>query len=179
MPTTIITNKESLMMHIDCAIAQESDQWPELDFKHIEKTITATLKAAEFEEESSEYEISLLLTDDIGIQALNREYRDKDKPTNVLSFPQDDPFAAQAGILGDIILAYETIKREAIDHKKSFDDHLTHLIIHGTLHLIGYDHITENEAQIMEALEVKILSQFGIKNPYDFSENCEKLTEAC
>lgn len=112
-------------------------------------------------------EISLLLTDDAGIQELNRDWRNKDKPTNVLSFPAP----AVPGIpgprpLGDIAVAYETVAREAEEEKKPFENHLTHLLIHGLLHLLGYDHELEAEAEIMEGLEVKALASLGIADPY-------------
>lgn len=97
-------------------------------------------------------EISILLTDDKTIQDLNKTYRNKDIPTNVLSFETQD-----SEMLGDIVLAFETIAREATEQKKIFEYHLTHLLIHGTLHLIGYDHITESDAEKMEAKEETLL----------------------
>lgn len=105
-------------------------------------------------------ELSVVFTSDIHVQILNHEYRGKDKPTNVLSFPQDMP------MLGDIVLAYETIERESVEQKKSFEDHLTHLLVHGALHLLGYDHEDDKEAEEMEALEIEILAGLDIKNPY-------------
>lgn len=119
-------------------------------------------------------EISVLFTSDAAIQILNRDYRGKDKPTNVLSFAQnedcDDPLFSIPGEpkhIGDIILAYETIHREAEEQNKSLENHLSHMIIHGTLHLLGYDHEDDEEANIMQDLEIKILSGQGIKNPYE------------
>lgn len=115
------------------------------------------------------FELSMVFTDDAEIQTLNRDYREKDKPTNVLSFPQVDwddvpplPFLG----LGDNVFAYETIVREAQEQDKSVKDHLAHLIIHGLLHLCGYDHMEDDEAEEMEALEVEILSKLSIQNPY-------------
>ncbi len=107
-------------------------------------------------------EVSLVLTDDASIRALNRNYRSKDKPTNILSFPTIEA----PGLLGDIILARETIIAEAQRADKRLPDHLTHLIIHGLLHLLGYDHIQAQEADIMEAIEIKALAKLGIANPY-------------
>ena len=118
------------------------------------------------------FEVSLVLTSNNEIQKLNATYRGKDKPTNVLSFPSGlfKPNEKQQQLpvlpLGDVILAYEIIQQEALEQDISFQDHLSHLLIHGYLHLLGYDHEVDSEAEIMEALEVKHLQELGIKNPY-------------
>jgi probable rRNA maturation factor len=112
-------------------------------------------------------ELSLLFTDDAAIRELNRTWRAQDKPTNVLSFPAADPDAlARAPLLGDIVLAYETIRREAEAERKNFNDHLTHLIVHGFLHLVGYDHEVDADAEVMEARERAILARLHIADPY-------------
>ncbi len=118
-----------------------------------------------------EAEISVMLTDDAGIRKLNSTWRGIDKPTNVLSFPA--PETAGAGesgiaprILGDIAIAYETARNEADEAQKPFAHHLSHLAVHGFLHLIGYDHEQDDEAEAMEALEQQILAQLGIPDPY-------------
>ncbi|NIJ35685.1 putative rRNA maturation factor [Sphingopyxis panaciterrae] len=124
-------------------------------------------------------EIAIRLTGDAEVHALNRDFRGKDKPTNVLSFPQvqDDLLeglsnsdAKETGggeiLLGDIVLARETCAREAEEKGVSLIDHATHLIVHGTLHLVGYDHMDDASAAAMEALEVKALALLGIANPY-------------
>jgi probable rRNA maturation factor len=111
-------------------------------------------------------ELSVVLTDDAEQQELNRQWRGIDKPTNVLSFPQIEPFAPVAGLLGDIILARETLEREAAELGTSFTDHFTHLLVHGFLHLLGYDHVEEADALAMEALETQILQSLGIADPY-------------
>ncbi len=115
-------------------------------------------------------EVSLLLCDDAFIRDLNRQHRGKDKPTNVLSYAQTDFYedipAYDPLPFGDIILAYETIVREAKEQGKSFEDHFTHLVVHGTLHLLGYDHETEDEAEEMESIEIAVLKEMGIENPY-------------
>lgn len=98
---------------------------------------------------------------------LNRDWRQIDKPTNVLSFPQIEPFGPVVGILGDITLARETLEREAADLGKSFTDHFTHLVVHGFLHILGYDHIEDDEALVMEGLETQILAILGIDDPYN------------
>ena len=111
-------------------------------------------------------ELSILLTDDAEQQELNRTWRGKDSPTNVLSFPQIEPFGPVVGLLGDITLAYETLEREANELGKSFADHFTHLVVHGFLHILGHDHLVEEEALRMEGLETQILASLGIEDPY-------------
>lgn len=113
-------------------------------------------------------EVSLLFTDDQSIAGLNKKWRNKDGPTNVLSFATNegiDP-PAWSPMLGDIVLAYDTVAREAEAQNKSFKDHLSHLIVHGFLHLLGYDHVDDEQAADMEGLETKILDQLGIADPY-------------
>lgn len=119
-------------------------------------------------------ELSVKFSDDEEVQDLNRAYRGKDKPTNVLSFPQIQPDLLESlslgddgeALLGDIVLARGTCEREALEKQVSFADHATHLIIHGTLHLLGYDHMVEHEAEAMEAMEVRALAALGIADPY-------------
>ncbi len=109
-----------------------------------------------------EGEVSILLTNDFEIQNLNRNFRQKDKPTNVLSFPQDE-----VGMLGDVALSLETLEREAAEQDKTLHEHFTHLFVHGVLHLMGHDHeIGDKEQAEMEALEIRILKRLGIANPY-------------
>jgi probable rRNA maturation factor len=116
-------------------------------------------------------ELTVTLTDDAQIRLLNRDYRQKDKPTNVLSFPlwthlsEITPHSGDVP-LGDIIIAFETIKREAVEQEKTLSNHFTHMLVHGFLHLLGYDHMTEVEAEEMESLEIRILKKFSIANPY-------------
>ncbi|WP_420883621.1 rRNA maturation RNase YbeY [Lentilitoribacter sp. EG35] len=114
-------------------------------------------------------ELSLLFTDDASIQQINVKWRAMDKPTNVLSFPTKDLGSDDTPLplLGDIVFAYETIEREAIDQNKSFDAHLSHLMIHGYLHLFGFDHIEDKEAEHMELTETGILASIGLSNPYN------------
>jgi probable rRNA maturation factor len=135
----------------------------------IERAITA---AAEFVTvDVGESELAVMLTDDAGIRTLNRNWRGIDRPTNVLSFPalqlrgprgpDDAP-----RMLGDIAIAYETTRKEADEEQRPFDHHLSHLAVHGFLHLIGHDHEKDQEADTMESLERDILSQLGIPDPY-------------
>ena len=118
-----------------------------------------------------EAELAVMLTDDTGIQTLNSNWRGIDKPTNVLSFPALQPEGDwkpgdAPRMLGDIAIAYETMRREADEEQKPFDHHLSHLAVHGFLHLIGYDHQTDDEAEAMEDLEREILARLGIPDPY-------------
>ena len=112
-------------------------------------------------------EVSLVLCDDAFIRALNKTWRGKDQPTNVLSFPTEAtaPGAGPA-LLGDIVVAFETSAREAAEEGRGLDDHLAHLIVHGMFHLLGYDHEDEREADVMEGLEVRALEMLGIASPY-------------
>jgi probable rRNA maturation factor len=117
-------------------------------------------------------ELAVMLTDDAGIRTLNSNWRGVDKPTNVLSFPALQPTGGPGGpddaprMLGDIAIAYQTTRQEADDEQKPFDHHLSHLAVHGFLHLIGYDHEKDDDAEAMEALEQQILAQLGIPDPY-------------
>lgn len=111
-------------------------------------------------------ELSLLLTDDAHVRVLNRDWRGQDKPTNVLSFPSADEDDEPGPLLGDVVVAQETTAREAEAEGKSFEDHLSHLLVHGLLHLFGFDHENDDEAEEMEALETEILAGLGIADPY-------------
>lgn len=112
-------------------------------------------------------ELSVVLTDDAGIRVLNARHRGIDKPTNVLSFPQDDPDADAYGpLLGDVVIARETVDREAVDGGLPFRHHLAHMVVHGFLHLVGYDHMDDDEAEEMERLETAILAALDIPDPY-------------
>jgi probable rRNA maturation factor len=135
----------------------------------IDRAIAA---AAEFvSADVGDSELAVMLTDDDGIRTLNRNWRGLDKPTNVLSFPALQPEGARKPgdaprMLGDIAIAYETTRREADDEQKPFDHHLSHLAVHGFLHLIGYDHEKDDDAEAMESLESEILAELGIPDPY-------------
>src|ERR1700716_4449402 len=118
-----------------------------------------------------EAELAVMLTDDAGIRTLNSNWRGVDKPTNVLSFPALPPTGPGGPddaprMLGDIAIAYETTRKEADDEQKPFDHHLSHLAVHGFLHLMGYDHEKDDDAEAMESLEQEILAQLGIPDPY-------------
>ncbi len=126
-------------------------------------------------------EISVRLTDDAEVQALNRDYRHKDKPTNVLSFPMIAPDLLDAVantddgevLLGDIVLAFDVCEAEAAEKGITLQDHATHLIVHGTLHLLGYDHQGQVEAEAMEQIETDVLATLGIADPYRHDQEHE------
>lgn len=114
-------------------------------------------------------EASVVLADNNFVQVYNSKFRGKDKPTNVLSFSalEKEHVIAEGDNLGDILMAVETLEEEAKEQGKSFKDHYIHLVVHGLLHLIGYDHQSDVEADEMETLETKILNQLGVANPYE------------
>jgi probable rRNA maturation factor len=125
---------------------------------------------AEAPESTAPAVLGAILTDDAEQRQLNRTYRGKDSPTNVLSFAMADPAApGPAGspvLLGDVVLAFETVAREAAEQDKPLADHLRHLVVHGVLHLLGFDHETDTEAATMEARETAILKELGVPAPY-------------
>lgn len=168
----------TLHIHIDKASAKWKRAFPLMQRK-IEAAAAAAFKAAKkpaaFQRRS--FEINIILTDDANVKTLNRNYRGKDKPTNVLSFPQINlqkfqrsalaVFPARSAVpLGDVVLAFQTIQRECREQKKTLENHIIHLIVHGTLHLLGYDHMKPRDAKAMEKLECDILDALGYPDPY-------------
>lgn len=152
-------------------ITRQSDAWD----LAAEEVVLRTVQTAFLETGKGlkgPHELSVLLADNEFIHTLNRKYRGKDKPTNVLSFPQADLLVTDdAGLmgevaLGDVVLAIETVEEEARAQHKTFEHHLTHLVVHGVLHLLGYDHESDADAEEMEALEVEILKGMKVTNPY-------------
>nr|WP_280139432.1 rRNA maturation RNase YbeY [Devosia sp. YR412] len=150
-------------MHID--INRNDDAWPEDLDPLAERAVLEALKQSKAKVKGAA-ELSILLTNDEEQHALNKEWRGKDSSTNVLSFPQIEPFDPVVGILGDITLARETLIREADEQGVSFEAHFTHLVVHGFLHILGYDHLDDEEAEEMESLETAILATLGIDDPY-------------
>jgi probable rRNA maturation factor len=148
-------------------IAMPDERWAEI-FPGVEddtrKVVSAVFKHLNV---TKCQEISLVLADDALVRDLNNRYRGKDKPTNVLSFPADGPTGTCCcRLLGDVILARETVERESAEQRKTVRDHTRHLIVHGTLHLLGYDHADDRQADEMERLETEILEKLGISDPY-------------
>ena len=111
-------------------------------------------------------ELCIRVVDSSESQALNLQYRGKDKPTNVLSFPFEVPEGIELDLLGDLVICTDVVTREAQEQQKPVLDHWAHLVIHGTLHLLGYDHIKDEEAEEMEALERQLLADLSIPDPY-------------
>lgn len=162
------------MSHLDIQISIEDEAWPhEAKLQELaERVLGATavfLKTEEAQPFPPEpVELSLVFTGDEAIREINAEWRGKDKPTNVLSFPA---FPVQPGktpgpMLGDIVVASQTVEREALELDKDVESHLTHLLVHGFLHLFGYDHEDADEAERMETLETRILATLGLSDPY-------------
>jgi probable rRNA maturation factor len=147
--------------HIDLQIACEASGLPSLeDFQRWTDTVLTAVTDEKFE-------LTIRLVTIEESQQLNRQYRHKDKPTNVLSFPFEVPEGIELNLLGDLVVCVPVVEREAKEQSKSLLDHWAHMIIHGCLHLLGYDHITDADADEMEALEIKILAYLSIGNPYE------------
>ncbi|MES5099839.1 rRNA maturation RNase YbeY [Agrobacterium sp. BA1120] len=162
------------MTVLDIQISVEAESWTSEEELYVfsTKVLDAAVDFLKSEENQpfpkQPVELSLVFTDDEAIREINAEWRDKDKATNVLSFPAYplEPGGMPGPMLGDIVIARETVEREAFDLEKSFEDHLTHLLVHGFLHLFGYDHLDTEEAEEMEGLETRILAKLGLSDPY-------------
>jgi len=151
--------------HVEIDISIQDELWNQLDLDLPCLSRTAIDAALSVLNAKPEGELSLAFVDDDAIKALNRDYRDKDNPTNVLSFPME------GALLGDVVLARETTTAEAATAGKTVQAHLSHLIVHGFLHLLGYDHMDDTSAIEMESLEIKALAQMGIDNPYEINDS--------
>jgi probable rRNA maturation factor len=173
----IVDTHETSPVTIDILV--ENAKWQTVfpDYEQlVNQVCLAALQATGFLDAGVECELSVVLADDKFIQVLNKQYRGKDAPTNVLSFPGEAleagnyaPLAGQKDpvILGDIVLSLDTLTIEAVLQGKTLYGHCCHLLVHGVLHLLGYDHETDSEAILMEHKEIDILYQFGIKSPYE------------
>jgi len=163
---------ETMLPIVETSVLYRCAQWRDagLDEARICRAAAAAIRAVA-RDEGQDYELTVLLTSDAEARDLNLQWRGKDQPTNVLSFPLCSE-AGQCGhirLLGDVVLAYETVAGEARDSGLSLDDHATHLVVHGVLHLLGFDHQCEAEADIMENLERKVLAGLGLADPYAFA----------
>ncbi|OED45004.1 rRNA maturation RNase YbeY [Endozoicomonas sp. (ex Bugula neritina AB1)] len=147
-------------IHIDIQINSNSSQLPD-------KAAMKRWVAAAVSQYRDEAEVSLLIVDTEEGAELNHQWRGKEDPTNVLSFPADLPAELQLPLLGDLIICAPVVEREAIEQVKTLESHWAHMIVHGTLHLLGYDHIDDNEAEQMESLETSIMKQLGYPDPYE------------
>ena len=154
---------------------QQSFEAPELVLKraYLKKVIETTLR---YIDTQSDCEVGIACVDNDESHKLNLEYRGKDQPTNVLSFPSDLPDEMAQVLdtfpIGDLVIAIPVVLQEAIDQQKTPIEHFTHMLVHGTLHLMGYDHETsEEDAEEMETIEIKILKKLGFENPYTIKED--------
>jgi probable rRNA maturation factor len=167
MPEDRHSDDGDLSVPVEIDIAIEAGDWP--DDAALTRLVDRAVLAAFAETGvAGRSELSIVFSDDMHIQALNAGWRGKDKPTNVLSFPafplaKGDPLPP---MLGDIVLAAETVSREAALEDKPVENHITHLVIHGLLHLLGYDHETDVEAEEMEGIERTALARLAIPDPY-------------
>lgn len=150
---------------VDYQQAYEADELMAKAIPSLEQ-IEAWANAVLVAENTGEQEITVRFTDDEESQTLNHEYRGKDKPTNVLSFPFEVPPGIEMNLLGDLVICVPVIMREAEEQDKTPTNHYAHMVVHGILHLLGYDHIDDADADIMEAKEIRILASLNIGNPY-------------
>ena len=151
-------------LYVDLQVATiNEDSLPELNA--IEKWIEiAILNGSLEKKEQAELTVRVVESDES--QQLNHQYRDKDKPTNVLSFPFQNPPGLTLPLLGDLVVCKSVVENEAIEQNKTLKEHWAHMLIHGTLHLLGYDHIDPQDAIEMESLESKLLIELGFADPY-------------
>jgi probable rRNA maturation factor len=156
------TTRRAKLASVDCAVVVLDAAWLR-DLPAVERLVRRAARAAvEGARRGGRKSLTVALSDDKRVQRLNARDRETDKPTNVLSYP-----SGERAFLGDVVLARQTVRREARAQGKSLADHVSHLVVHGTLHLIGYDHETsEADAERMEALERRILARLGIADPY-------------
>jgi probable rRNA maturation factor len=162
-------------MPVQAEVMVDGGNWDEAALQSLaDRAVTATLEHLGIR---GDREVAILGCDDARIAALNADFRGKPQPTNVLSWPSGERGANRDGQepsppaddeeeLGDIAIAHETCLREATEFGRSFDDHVTHLLVHATLHLLGYDHTRPKDADLMETIEVEILATMGVPDPY-------------
>lgn len=151
---------------LEVEIERHGNAWLDAVFNRglIEQAVRAAIRAAPPLPQGT-YQVTLVLTDDAEMRALNRTWRGKDAATNVLSFPAHEKVKGP-GLLGDVVIAFETTSKEARAQHIAFDDHVAQLVVHGVLHLIGLDHLEDAEAKRMEAIERAVLASLGVADPY-------------
>jgi len=147
-------------MNVNLDVQREVDALPK--DKELLKWLNKTLAF----EEKNDIELTIRFVDEKESAELNKQYRNKNGPTNILSFPFEVPAEFELNLLGDLVICSDVVKREAVEQKKQELAHWAHMVVHGTLHLLGYDHLTDAEADVMEDKEIKILSQLGYTDPY-------------
>ena len=165
---------------IDIDIAAPMRQWLDIlpDAEDLVRSAVTAAWQASGDDTAAAVEVSVMLADDATVRTLNRDHRGKDKPTNVLSFPIGGEGGSGVGtdapmMLGDVVLACETVTAEAAAQGKSVADHLRHLVVHGVLHLAGHDHEDDADAERMERLETRILADLGVGDPYEYGDVAE------
>ncbi len=147
------------MNQIEIQTIYKSNNQP--DQEHIQRWVDAALEGF-----NQDTEIVVRIVDEQESTELNEQYRHKKGPTNILSFPIDVPEGIELNLLGDLVICAPILKKEALEQHKALTDHWAHIIVHGVLHLLGYDHIDDDEAEFMESKEITILNKLNIKNPY-------------
>lgn len=159
-------NADASGVTLEVEVERHGEAWRDAAFNRaaIEQAARAAIRAAPALPRGT-YQVTFVLTDDAEMRALNRTWRGKDAATNVLSFPGHEKVKGP-GLLGDVVIAYETTLKEARAQHITLDDHVAHLVVHGTLHLIGLDHIEDGDAQRMETIERTALASLGIADPY-------------
>jgi probable rRNA maturation factor len=161
------SNPTALDLQLDVQIAVEKEN----DLP-TEAQLTQWVKAALIQRtDHEEPELTIRIVDEAESQELNNDYRGKDKPTNVLSFPFEAPAHVPIPLLGDLIICKQVVEREAIEQGKTLTSHWAHMTVHGCLHLLGYDHIDNEEAEEMEAIERTVMNELGFEDPYKDDEN--------
>jgi len=149
-----------MSLELDLQIASEATGLP--GAAELSRWAQAALR-----DERASAELTIRIVDEPESQALNRDYRGKDKPTNVLSFPFEAPPGVPSELLGDLVICAPVVAAEAAEQGKPLAAHWAHMVVHGVLHLLGYDHMDDDEAEVMEGLEVQILQGLGVPNPYE------------
>jgi probable rRNA maturation factor len=163
---------------VDIQVAcEDEDQPPPTSIKTwLSAALSTALNRACAEQTTPAFEVSVRIVNSIEITQLNHQYRGKNKATNVLSFPADLPEYIEPRLLGDLIICASVVAQEAEQQHKPLHAHWAHIVVHGTLHLLGYDHINDADANQMEALEIDILSALNVTNPYIDSQQLDPTT---